>query len=190
MLAFQSYIACLITFGVCASGLSGLVITLSDVGELRVSYMGTDPPVGAVNPVDAKELNYDDMDEEHRKLLGIIRETQSGVGVFVRVRASERKHARSTFVGRHNNLCACAASCCMQTRELNQGTRFCCEHKCLSRLMRCLMAMKIGAQARPQSPLKSHAACSSAFLAPLKPRRTLQLTLKSLMLWSRAKHLL
>jgi hypothetical protein len=60
------------------SGISGLVVTLSDTGELRVSYMGTDPPVGAVNPVDSKELNYDDMDEEHRKLLGIIRETQSG----------------------------------------------------------------------------------------------------------------
>ena len=54
-------------------------MTLSEQGELRVSYMGTDPPVGAVNPVDSKELNYDDMDEEHRKLLAIIRETQSGV---------------------------------------------------------------------------------------------------------------
>lgn len=61
------------TFG----GLPGLVVSLSEDGEVRVSYMGTDPPTSVVHATDSKELNYDEMDEEHRRLLVTIRENQS-----------------------------------------------------------------------------------------------------------------
>lgn len=62
----------------CGSGLPGLVVSLSEDGEVRVSYMGTDPPTSVVHATDSKELNYDEMDEEHRRLLVTIRENQSG----------------------------------------------------------------------------------------------------------------
>ncbi len=62
----------------CCRSLAGLVVSMSEAGEVRVTYMGTDPPTSAVHTTDSKELNYDDMDEEHRRLLVIIRESQSG----------------------------------------------------------------------------------------------------------------
>ena len=65
------------TVGLCRS-LPGLVVSLAEDGELRVSYMGTDPPTSVVHATDSKELNYDEMDEEHRRLLVTIRENQSG----------------------------------------------------------------------------------------------------------------
>merc|ERR1719230_2176037 len=40
--------------------------------------MGTEQPMNAVGVTDTKEPNYDEMDEEHRKLLHIIREHTSG----------------------------------------------------------------------------------------------------------------
>mmetsp|Transcript_54162 Transcript_54162/g.128649 ORF Transcript_54162/g.128649 Transcript_54162/m.128649 type:complete len:827 (-) Transcript_54162:233-2713(-) len=53
----------------------GLVTSVSDVGEVCVSYMGTDPPAAVVNTAEKKQLNYEGMDEEHRQLLSVIRES-------------------------------------------------------------------------------------------------------------------
>lgn len=41
--------------------------------------MGTDPPTAGVVGADATELNYEEMDEEHRRLLGVIRDSLSGL---------------------------------------------------------------------------------------------------------------
>lgn len=46
-------------------------------GLLCITYMGTDPPLNVVGGFEGKELNYEEMDEEHRRLLGIIREATS-----------------------------------------------------------------------------------------------------------------
>mmetsp|Transcript_22638 Transcript_22638/g.70294 ORF Transcript_22638/g.70294 Transcript_22638/m.70294 type:complete len:843 (+) Transcript_22638:343-2871(+) len=61
------------TFG----GLQGLSVLLSEDGQLSVNYMGTDPPMNVVGGGEGKELNYEEMDEEHRRLLTIIREATS-----------------------------------------------------------------------------------------------------------------
>jgi len=59
-------------------GLAGMVVTLDDAGDLSISYMGTDPPTNVVGAFESnKELNYEEMDEEHRRLLAIIREATS-----------------------------------------------------------------------------------------------------------------
>lgn len=50
---------------------------MDEAGTVTISYMGTDPPTSTVVTNDAKELNYEDMDEEHRQLLQTIRESQS-----------------------------------------------------------------------------------------------------------------
>ncbi|CEG45305.1 bardet-biedl syndrome parathyroid hormone-responsive b1 [Plasmopara halstedii] len=57
-------------------GLNGMIVSLDADGALRVNYMGTDPPSTAVVAPDTKEINYEEMDEEHRQLLGVIRRAQ------------------------------------------------------------------------------------------------------------------
>lgn len=57
-------------------GQRGLVATIDDTGRLAIGYLGTRPPSSAV-VTHARELDYDKIDEEHRALLGVIRESQS-----------------------------------------------------------------------------------------------------------------
>ena len=68
-------------------GVSGLIVGLGDAGQLDVNFIGTDPPTnGAMNAaaavgIDADgrgsaddEMEYEQMDNEHRQLLAKIRE--------------------------------------------------------------------------------------------------------------------
>ncbi|KAG9403741.1 hypothetical protein AC1031_005229 [Aphanomyces cochlioides] len=57
-------------------GIDGMIVSLDDDGRLNVNYLGTDPPTTSVIASDAKEVNYEEMDEEHRTLLNIIRRSQ------------------------------------------------------------------------------------------------------------------
>jgi Bardet-Biedl syndrome 9 protein len=57
----------------------GLLVGLADNGLLGVSYMGMEPPVTVVGGYEGKELHYEEMDDEHRRLLGIIRESTSEI---------------------------------------------------------------------------------------------------------------
>ncbi len=59
---------------------SGLIVTIDDVGQLSIGYLGTKPPVNAVslqnngnanNSNSNREINYDKIDEEHRALLQV-----------------------------------------------------------------------------------------------------------------------
>jgi Bardet-Biedl syndrome 9 protein len=58
-------------------GVKGMIVTLSDACNLQVAYLGTDPPMQAVTAAENKELDYEAMDEEHRKLLRIIRQAST-----------------------------------------------------------------------------------------------------------------
>jgi len=57
-------------------GFKGMIVTLDDTGLLSVGYLGTKPPINAIYSR-IRELDYDKIDEEHRQLLQVIRETQS-----------------------------------------------------------------------------------------------------------------
>lgn len=57
-------------------GQHGLIVTVDDRGSLCASYLGTKPPVNAVT-THVRDINYDQVDEEHRALLQVIRESQS-----------------------------------------------------------------------------------------------------------------
>eukprot|EP00736_Rhodelphis_marinus_P008702 Rmarinus@m.17603 len=60
------------------SGLKGLMVTMDGTGQLSVNYLGTEPAVSSLGfAVDGKELNYEEMDEEHRQLLSVIKEATS-----------------------------------------------------------------------------------------------------------------
>merc|ERR1719421_2423233 len=56
-------------------GINGMIVTLSETGKVQVSYLGTDPPTASLVNTEMKELNYDEMEEEHQELLQIIRQT-------------------------------------------------------------------------------------------------------------------
>eukprot|EP00419_Tripos_fusus_P062410 CAMPEP_0172920554 /NCGR_PEP_ID=MMETSP1075-20121228/204314_1 /TAXON_ID=2916 /ORGANISM="Ceratium fusus, Strain PA161109" /LENGTH=869 /DNA_ID=CAMNT_0013780599 /DNA_START=19 /DNA_END=2628 /DNA_ORIENTATION=+ len=57
------------------SGIRGMVICMDRRGKVQVCYMGTDPPTASLVNTEMKELNYDEMEEEHQDLLRIIRQT-------------------------------------------------------------------------------------------------------------------
>ena len=59
------------------AGTPGLLVHMGAAGQLGLSYLGTDPPTNTV-ATEVKELNYEAMDEEHRRLLQTIREASSG----------------------------------------------------------------------------------------------------------------
>ena len=56
---------------------SGLLVSLGENGTLDISYLGTKPPSDLIHGYERKDLQYDEMDEEHRKLLRLIRESTS-----------------------------------------------------------------------------------------------------------------
>lgn len=57
-------------------GIKGFVVTLNDNCRVTVCYMGTDPPLQGANGSDTKELDYEAMDEEHRRLLKMIKQVR------------------------------------------------------------------------------------------------------------------
>lgn len=58
------------------AGIDGMIVSLDSEGCLQLSYLGTDPPSSAVVSPDTKDVNYEEMDEEHRQLLNVIRRAQ------------------------------------------------------------------------------------------------------------------
>ena len=59
-------------------GQRGLVVTLDETGRLSIGFMGTKPPLSAVpslTSANAREVDYDRLDEEHRDLLQVERKT-------------------------------------------------------------------------------------------------------------------
>lgn len=57
-------------------GQRGLVVSIDETGYLSIGYLGTKPPVQAFLS-QVRDLDYDKIDEEHRALLQVIRESQS-----------------------------------------------------------------------------------------------------------------
>lgn len=49
----------------------GLVCSLDEEGTLTAYYQGTDPPTSSVLAADTNELDYAQIDQEHRQLLQV-----------------------------------------------------------------------------------------------------------------------
>ncbi len=60
--------------------LKGVVISLSSDGHLLCSYMGTDPSFFSTPKVDAREVDYEQVDAEMKKLQKFIREATKTQG--------------------------------------------------------------------------------------------------------------
>ncbi|XP_032563572.1 protein PTHB1 isoform X1 [Chiroxiphia lanceolata] len=54
--------------------LKGVIVTLTDDGHLQCSYLGTDPSIFQAPKVDAREINYEEMNAEMKELQKIIRD--------------------------------------------------------------------------------------------------------------------
>jgi hypothetical protein len=53
------------------AGQKGLIVAIDDEGQLNMGYLGTKPPVSAIGGV-KRDLDYDKIDQEHRKLLQVL----------------------------------------------------------------------------------------------------------------------
>lgn len=58
-----------------ADGLAGMLYTMDSDGRIVVGALGTRPPETVTQVVEGRELDYEEMDEEHRGLLQAIRES-------------------------------------------------------------------------------------------------------------------
>lgn len=88
----------------------GIVCSLDDTGVLSACYQGTDPPTSAVVAAERKDIDYDQINLEHRKLLQVgamldltrggsqrRRRTRVGWVVFREPRRVEAREAASIF---------------------------------------------------------------------------------------------
>lgn len=65
-------------------GIRGGLVTLGSSGHLQVSYLGTDPSLFVAPPTDARQINYDQTDQELAKLHKIIKASTKDAGtVFI-----------------------------------------------------------------------------------------------------------
>jgi Bardet-Biedl syndrome 9 protein len=55
-------------------GTAGMIVALLDNGTVSVNYLGTDPAANPVQVLESKDLDYEAIDEEHRRLQGLIRQ--------------------------------------------------------------------------------------------------------------------
>ncbi|KAG2464892.1 BMPER protein, partial [Polypterus senegalus] len=61
--------------------LKGVIVTLSSSGNLQCSYLGTDPALFQAPRVEARDINYEELDVEMKELQQIIREMAKTQGV-------------------------------------------------------------------------------------------------------------
>ncbi|CAL8359058.1 unnamed protein product, partial [Arctogadus glacialis] len=59
---------------ICNQELKGVLVTLSSEGHLQCSYLGTDPSFFSTPKVDAREVDYEQLDAEMKTLQRVIRE--------------------------------------------------------------------------------------------------------------------
>lgn len=57
------------------TGVRGMITLMDSKGSVQVCYLGSDPPTASLVNTEMKELNYDEMEEEHQELLRVIRQT-------------------------------------------------------------------------------------------------------------------
>ncbi|KAJ7401328.1 protein PTHB1 isoform X3 [Pitangus sulphuratus] len=88
--------------------LKGVIVTLTDDGHLQCSYLGTDPSLFQAPKVDAREINYEEMNAEMKELQKIIKEatkpqdilpeSEKGRGVTVTAEVSPDLDAESQAI--------------------------------------------------------------------------------------------
>uniref|UniRef100_A0A8C1ZK38 Protein PTHB1-like n=1 Tax=Cyprinus carpio TaxID=7962 RepID=A0A8C1ZK38_CYPCA len=87
--------------------LKGLVVTLSSDGHLQCSYMGTDPSFFTAPKVDAREVNYDEVDTEMKMLQKVIREASKTQDILPRAE-TEEELTLTAIVSSHLDEVSCA----------------------------------------------------------------------------------
>ncbi|XP_054548436.1 protein PTHB1 isoform X1 [Talpa occidentalis] len=66
----------------CLHNLKGVIVTLSDDGHLQCSYLGTDPSLFQAPKVEAREINYGELDIELKELQKIIKDVNKSQGFW------------------------------------------------------------------------------------------------------------
>ncbi|XP_039592192.1 protein PTHB1 isoform X2 [Polypterus senegalus] len=69
--------------------LKGVIVTLSSSGNLQCSYLGTDPALFQAPRVEARDINYEELDVEMKELQQIIREMAKTQDVLPKISKEE-----------------------------------------------------------------------------------------------------
>ncbi|KAL4657494.1 protein PTHB1 [Arapaima gigas] len=101
MLKWASQLSC-VPVAVCVANfqdLKGVVVTLSGEGHLQCSYMGTDPSFFMAPRVEAREINYEEVDAEMKALQKIIKEATRTQDIFPKMNKEEDLTVTATVSG-------------------------------------------------------------------------------------------
>lgn len=63
--------------------LRGVFVTLGENGNLRCSYLGTQPNLFQAPPLQSIELDYADADQELAELTKIIKSSYNGINIYL-----------------------------------------------------------------------------------------------------------
>ena len=66
--------------GLSSRDLQGVIITLDEDGHLQCFYLGTDPAMFTTPTAEARDLDYNEVDGEMKRLHKVIKEQQSKIG--------------------------------------------------------------------------------------------------------------
>uniref|UniRef100_A0A8C3TES9 Bardet-Biedl syndrome 9 n=1 Tax=Chelydra serpentina TaxID=8475 RepID=A0A8C3TES9_CHESE len=88
--------------------LKGVIVTLSDSGHLQCSYLGTDPSLFQAPKVESREINYEELDREMKKLQKIIKESTKTQGTSIlRIVVHYHHNPPNFYIVVFNTLCHC-----------------------------------------------------------------------------------
>uniref|UniRef100_A0A8C5M9H8 Bardet-Biedl syndrome 9 n=1 Tax=Leptobrachium leishanense TaxID=445787 RepID=A0A8C5M9H8_9ANUR len=65
--------------------LKGVIVTLSDSGQLQCSYFGTDPSLFQAPKVESRDVNYEELDVEMKELQRIIKEASKSQDMLLKL---------------------------------------------------------------------------------------------------------
>ncbi|KAM9308245.1 protein PTHB1 [Gastrophryne carolinensis] len=65
--------------------MKGIIVTLSDSGQLQCSYMGTDPSLFQAPKVESRDINYEELDTEMKDLQRIIKEASKTQDILPKI---------------------------------------------------------------------------------------------------------
>ncbi|XP_075068684.1 protein PTHB1 isoform X2 [Mixophyes fleayi] len=69
--------------------MKGIIVTLSDSGQLQCSYFGTDPSLFQAPKVESRDINYEELDVEMKELQRLIKEATKTQDILPKIEKEE-----------------------------------------------------------------------------------------------------
>ncbi|XP_063778611.1 protein PTHB1 isoform X2 [Pseudophryne corroboree] len=105
--------------------MKGIIVTLSDSGQLQCSYFGTDPSLFQAPKVESRDINYEKLDVEMRELQRIIKDSTKTQDILPKIE-KEEDFTLSATVSPALDAVSQAVDCAMESENTPSVTvKFC-----------------------------------------------------------------